>query len=251
MYFIYFLLHFFFSLSVNIFLGLAHVPTVFLFWYQTALPKRKKLRGEADDRDRQNACLNAFDFSRVGRGQSQQGCRLCFCVGKRSLLKTEGEETSRYTQLNRHKHAHTNKYIDTDIILWTQGLEAIFFFYHTKTVGKNTDKYAHWDLVGHTANKPSTCTKYTHTHTHSLCKWALRRLHGMWHIPSSSAHILFPDQTRARLLGKQHGHWWKISECRCTVVFHPQHKLQTAVTFICFVFFACARQSLFWMRLQA
>lgn len=46
-------------------------------------------------------------------------------------------------------------------------------------------------------------TERVHAHTHVTYANKLQRLHGMWQMPSSPAHILFPDRTRPRLLTQQ------------------------------------------------
>lgn len=66
---------------------------------------------------------------------------------------------------------------------------------HKLTIAHYTDTRAHKDFIGH----PATNQTLVQTHTYITYANELQRLHGMWQMPSSPAHILFPDRTRARL----------------------------------------------------
>lgn len=72
---------------------------------------------------------------------------------------------------------------------------------------KTEQAHAYKDFSG----RPATHWTRAHAHTHITYANKLQRLHGMWQMPSSPAHILFPDQTRPRLLtqGSSSSTWEK------------------------------------------
>lgn len=106
------------------------------------------------------------------------------------------------------------------------------------------------DLIGHVA------TNQTFVQTHA-CKWALWRLRGIWQMPSSPAHILFPDWTRARLF--REAAWPLIKDYSDTKSFRlhiiilflsPNKKLQSFQLLVAFCAAACHRMCEWGYRLR-
>lgn len=127
-------------------------------------------------------------------------------VGTRSPLRRKKGEGNKHVPTRTHAHSleYTCRFMQTysrerDNLRFAR-LEVI----QNKRSGtqKTLQDLIWYTAVNHTLEQ--TPHRHTHTHKQSRCKWALQRLHGMWLLPSASAHILFPDPTRARLLGNQH-----------------------------------------------
>ena len=190
-----------------------------MFWYWTTHCQSGKIERWSwwqTEGDRQPGCLS-FTFPGWAEDSASGDAMHGAVPGKEAYARNRGEGTSAYTdthwctytlmRTHTHTHTHTNtnthKHFTKHRGPWTQHLQV-----YARTNWQSTTTQTH------SAHKDFIATNQTHAHIPYANE--LQRLHGMWQMPSSPAHILFPDRTRARLFTQgsnmaadEKRHWWK------------------------------------------
>lgn len=198
----------------------------------------ERWRGEADDELRETDSLSLTSPGWAGDGANGNAMHGAV-PGKEAYASHEGGEQA-HRQTHIHAHTHTHKYIlDPSIIALhkRRGMNPKYANTHTQT--DNGQVLTHTLYITY-ANE-------------------LQRLHGMWQMPSSPAHILFPElafshraATRAE---DEKRPWWKtvfeclsrlflslISKCRSLLVIHTC-ACECVSTDICSIFLLLSRSS--------